>query len=583
MRSSMLTPEQTELLHEEKEVLKNALLRIDKTSLPKDALDLLQKSITQLDELFLLVVVGEFNAGKSALVNALLGEKVLAEGVTPTTSRVTMIRWGSEVKETVVDEGYSVVTHPLDLLKEVNIVDSPGTNAIIRQHERLTEEFVPRSDLVLFTTSADRPMTESERQFLTRILAWGKKVIFVLNKTDILENLAALDEVKSFITQHAAGVLGETPALFPVSAKLAQRAYLETDPAEKERLLEASHMRELEAFITATLDDSSRLTLKFNNPLGVAVNLVEQAQKNIQAQAEDLKVDSDTAKALDNTIAAYRHDLEAELPPRLAEVENILHKLEFRGMDFFDRTFRLTNIHHLVRGDAVRADFEKEVLEDVPAQIDGQVQKLIEWLVEKDLREWQQVMTYLQRRQAAHVDHIVGGGIAPQADRRQEIIGKVGESVKTVVKSYDQVREASSLASNVEAAVAQTALFEVGAVGLGALVSTAVLSSALDITGMIAAGTLAIVGLFIIPLKRKQARDSFREKIVALRENLNQALTTSLDNETKHTIGRMEESIAPYMRFIKAEMERIETAQADLAGLQKDLATLRAKIETVVK
>ena len=583
MRSSMLTPEQTELLHEEKDVLKNVLLRIDKTSLPKDALDLLQKSITQLDELFLLVVVGEFNAGKSALVNALLGEKVLAEGVTPTTSRVTMIRWGEEVKETVVDEGYSVVTHPLDLLKEVNIVDSPGTNAIIRQHERLTEEFVPRSDLVLFTTSADRPMTESERQFLTRILAWGKKVIFVLNKTDILENPAALDEVKSFISQHAAGVLGDVPQLFPVSARLAQRAALEADPAEKERLLEASHLRELEAFITATLDDSSRLSLKFGNPLGVAVNLVERAQKNIQAQAEDLKVDSDTAKALDNTIAAYRHDLEAELPPRLAEVENILHKLEFRGMDFFDRTFRLTNIHHLVRGDAVRADFEKEVLADVPAQIDDQVQKLIEWLVEKDLREWQQVMTYLQRRQASHTDHIVGGGIAPQADRRQEIIGKVGESVKAVVKSYDRVRESSALASNVETAVAQTALFEAGAVGLGALVSTAVLSSALDITGMIAAGTLAIVGLFIIPLKRRQARDNFREKIVAMRENLNQALTSSLDHETKHTIGRMEESIAPYMRFIKAEMERIETAEGELAGLQKDLATLRAKMETVVK
>jgi small GTP-binding protein len=279
MRSSMLTPEQTELLHEEKDVLKNVLLRIDKSSLPKDALELLQKSITQLDELFLLVVVGEFNAGKSALINALLGEKVLAEGVTPTTSRVTMIRWGEEVKETVVDDGYSVVTHPLDLLKEVNIVDSPGTNAIIRQHERLTEEFVPRSDLVLFTTSADRPLTESERQFLTRILAWGKKVIFVLNKTDILENSAALDEVKSFITQHAAGVLGDVPQIFPVSARFAQRAAAETDGDEKERLMEASRLRELEAYISSTLDDSSRLKLKFGNPLGVAVNLVDQAQK----------------------------------------------------------------------------------------------------------------------------------------------------------------------------------------------------------------------------------------------------------------------------------------------------------------
>jgi hypothetical protein len=84
-------------------------------------------------------------------------------------------------------------------------------------------------------------------------------------------------------------------------------------------------------------------------------------------------------------------------------------------------------------------------------------------------------------------------------------------------------------------------------------------------------------------LKRKQARDNFREKIVAMRENLNQALTTSLDHETKQTIGRMEESIAPYMRFIKAEIERITTAEGELTGLQKDLSTLRAKIEAVVK
>ena len=109
---------------------------------------------------------GEFNAGKSALINALLGQKVLAEGTTPTTSRVTLVKWGEQPGEQVIDEGFVCRQLPAAAAKELNIVDSPGTNAIIRQHERLTDEFVPRSDLVLFTTSADRPLTESERQFL---------------------------------------------------------------------------------------------------------------------------------------------------------------------------------------------------------------------------------------------------------------------------------------------------------------------------------------------------------------------------------------------------------------------------------
>src|SRR3990172_9779028 len=104
------------------------------------------------------------------------------------------------------------------------MVETPGTNAVSRQQERLTDDFVPRSALVLFVPSADRPMTESERQFLERIRAWGKKVVMVLNKVDIFENNAALDEVRQFVLRHAEDVLGFPPGVFPVSARLAQRA-----------------------------------------------------------------------------------------------------------------------------------------------------------------------------------------------------------------------------------------------------------------------------------------------------------------------------------------------------------------------
>ena len=237
----------------------------------------MQKAILQLDELFLIVIAGEFNAGKSALVNALLGEKVLPEGATPTTSRVTLVKWGERAAEQVQDESFAVYTYPLPLLKELNIVDTPGTNAIIRRHERLTDEFVPRSDLVLFVTSADHPLTESERQFLERILTWGKKIVLVMNKLDIFEDEAALEEVQDFILKHAATILGDLPRLFPVSAKLAQRALSESDPDERARLRALSRLDDLEQFINGTLDDTTRLELKFNNPLGVAERLIEQA------------------------------------------------------------------------------------------------------------------------------------------------------------------------------------------------------------------------------------------------------------------------------------------------------------------
>ncbi len=581
MRQSMLTDEQSQFLLEEKEGLANILLRLADIDAPRDALATLQKAIMQLDELFLLVVVGEFNAGKSALVNAILGERVLPEGVTPTTSQVTLVKWGEQVTKQVLDEDLAIYTYPLPLLKELNIVDTPGTNTIIRHHERLTNELVPRSDLVLFTTSADRPMTESERLFLERILTWKKKIVFVLNKIDIIED--EISEVQAFILKHASIILGDVPELFMVSARLAQRAASETDQAERQKRRTASGLDELEKYITDTLDDVAKLKLKLSNPLGVAENLIAQIEKTIQAQSNDLKDDKQTVESIEATITGYEHELQSELAPRLAELENILQKLEIRGMDFFDSTLRLTNIHHLVRGEKVRARFEKEVLADVPHQIEEQVQRLIDWLVEKDLHEWQQVMTYLQRRQAINIDHIVGVGGSPQASRRRELIDKVGRSAHTIVESYDRTKEASALASHVESAVAQTALFEAGAVGLGALVTTAVLSSALDITGTIAAGMLAIVGFFVIPYKRKKAKENFKGKMMTMRTNLLYTLSTEFGEESQNAITRLKDNVAPYTRYVNTEQDKINNILITIEELRQSISTLRARIEMVVK
>jgi len=582
MRQSMLTEEQRQFLREEKESLAEIRLALSEIDVSREALTTLQDAILQLDELFLVVVVGEFNAGKSALVNALLGEKVLREGATPTTSRVTLVKWGERVAEQAVDENFAIYMYPLPLLQELNIVDTPGTNAVIRHHERLTDEFVPRSDLVLFTTSADHPLTESERQFLERILAWGKKIVFALNKADIIESEAALQEVRSFVLKHATLILGDTPEFFPVSARLASRALAEPDPKQRQHLWTESGMAALEQYITSTLDDTTRLQLKLSNPLGVADHIIAQAAQVNDSQAEEMKEDLKTAASLETTITDYERDLQNELGPRLAELENILHRLEQRGLDFFDTTMRLTNIQELMRGNKVRREFEKRVLADVPQQIEEQVQRLIDWLVQKDLQEWQRVMTYVQRRRALHTEHIVGEGIEPRELRRHELIDTMGKTVQRIIETYDPEKEAKDLAAHVETAVAQTALLEAGAVGLGTLVTAAVLSSSLDVTGILAAGTLAILGFFVIPYKRKQAKDNFKEKMTSLRTSLVDTLTALFRKESQNAVTRLKDGVTPYIRYIHAERERIEKSETILAKLRHRLSALRARSELVV-
>ncbi len=124
---------------------------------------ILQRSLRQIEELFLIVVVGEFNAGKTAFLNALLGQKALPEGITPTTSQIHVVRHTDGLTIEPPSEDYRIVRAPVDWLRELNLVDTPGTNAVIQRHQEITETFIPRSDLVLFVTSVERPFTESER------------------------------------------------------------------------------------------------------------------------------------------------------------------------------------------------------------------------------------------------------------------------------------------------------------------------------------------------------------------------------------------------------------------------------------
>jgi hypothetical protein len=458
-------------------------------------------------------------------------------------------------------------------------VDTPGTNAVIRHHERLTDDFVPRSDLVLFVTSADHPMSESERQFLERIRAWGKKVVLTLNKIDILDSPAALNEVRDFVLKYAEQVLGLAPECFPVSARWAQAAQAEADPAQRARLRETSRLDALTQYIHITLDDATRLQLKLSNPLGVAEHIVEQAQTAVTDQAGALSEDRETSAAVESVTGAYEQELKNELGPRLAEVENILNRLQARGLDFFDSTMRLTKIADLARGDRVRAQFEKQVLADVPQQIEVCVQRMIDWLVEKDLRQWQQVMAYLQRRQAHYAEHIVGQPETRMDLRRRALIESVGKTAQTIVETYDRNQEASELAASVEASVAQVALIEAGAVGLGALVTLAIASTAVDITGLVAAGVLAVVGLFVIPYKRKQAKERFGEKMETLRAKLLEALSTQFHHEAENDVTRMKEGIAPYTRFVRGELDRADKTQRQLDRLRQRLSELRARVQ----
>ncbi len=214
-----------------------ALYQKERAALPRELYGLLQRAlelcastpeltlwlaeagrlVEALDRPLLITVMGEFNSGKSTFVNALLGEEVAPMGITPTTATINLLKYGRELGGRVVyRDGQSravpwakvpallrgldaaeaqrikvvEVLYPLDVLQRVNVVDTPGLNSILPEHEATAREFIAQADAVIWLFTVDQAGKASEREALQSIRAAGKKILGVLNKIDRIDAMA---------------------------------------------------------------------------------------------------------------------------------------------------------------------------------------------------------------------------------------------------------------------------------------------------------------------------------------------------------------------------------------------------------
>jgi small GTP-binding protein len=228
----------------------------ERAGLPFVARDVRETRLPKLDdERFTVVVLGEFNHGKSTFINALLGAPVLPTGITPTTAVLAHVTHGAQAGVTLVgDDGarrtiagsaladwvtvegqanqankekgatfhHVELTQPVALLEnQLTIVDTPGVNDINEQRAEITYGYLPRADAAVFLLDATQILTASERQFLEeRILRSTRdRLLFVIAKADLLSE-TELAETLAFAKKHLAAIVPE-PAIYPVSAKRA--------------------------------------------------------------------------------------------------------------------------------------------------------------------------------------------------------------------------------------------------------------------------------------------------------------------------------------------------------------------------
>lgn len=573
---SVLNERQQTFWEQEKQAIRRLLQTLQGWEASDSDLERLRQTLNQLNELFLLVFVGEFNSGKSALINALLGKPYLKEGVTPTTDRIHILKFGDPGEPEYVSEDVRALRFPAEMLRQIHIVDTPGTNAVLRKHEAIARDFVPRSDMVIFVTSADRPFTESERSFLEVIREWGKKIVVVINKVDILPDAEAHREVRDFVDGKVRELLGFQLELFSLSAKKAGDGGLSAVVGSDPR----STLKAFQDYLAETLTQDELIRLKLLSPIGVAIKIAGQYARTAEDRSRLLRQDVQTLERVDEQLALYESDTRAEFDRHVAKVENELLEMRLRGEEFLDDRVRLVKIRGMLRGEDLRRDFQDTVVSDTPERIGNTIQEIIDWLVERELRQWRLMAEELGKRKKTETLQAAAQKAADGfAYNRRELLESLGVQAERIIDRYDERAESERLTMMVQESIALVGLVEVGAVSLGLVLKALLTTAAADATGLLAAGILGVLGFAIIPYRRGVAKRQLREKMTALQEDLRRVLRKDFERELSKSLSRLRESLAPYRRFVLNEKDRVEGIVGNLGEAQSELQQMKISLE----
>lgn len=609
--SEMISKEQYSLFLKQERKIAGELQRyfIDFAGIGADTTELRQV-MASLDDPFLVVVVGEFNAGKSTCINILLKENLLAFGELPTTAQITLIRYGEKREPFEDDNGTLYIHSPAQFLQNISIVDTPGVNAVLREHQHLTEDFVPRSDLILFITAADRPFAQTEREFLERIRSWGKKVVLILNKIDHLADSANPSKTEDFVRENCKELLGFEPKIFPTSALKAQQA----DKAagrEAGELWVKGGFSAVEDYLSRTLDNAERLYLKLSTPLNGMQYLLKHLAPIIDQHSHLLDEYDQSVNNINKRLAFYREAMERDLSQCISEVETIILDMRVRGDQFFDKKMRIGNVFQLFKSKSMSDAFEREVIGDIISRIDDleqrlktrftendehlqqdvktilnqlqTAQKLFDRLTEHEHKFQQSILTELKRLSTVSTqqDNDIVGTVDKQLEAdRNEIIERVRRTTHDMVEAKNYIDIAAKHLKKLQNTATSSTLAGAGIGGLGIAAAPLLGVVAIEVGALFSIGLLSF-GIYSIGDKRTRAKEDFDTKIEEWRTKRRNPLKEKYREELENAIGHIQHIVEQYATYVHFEQERTAEMKRQTARLDSEIAKLKKEIDSM--
>ncbi len=543
----------------------------------KELIETSEDLVQHVSDPYLFVIVGEVKAGKSSFINALLNvdKEICKVAPSPMTDTIQQVTYGEEESEVIINQYLKRIYQPIDILKEISIVDTPGTNTIIEHHQEITERFVPAADLIVFVFEAKNPYRESSWKFFDYINSeWWKKVVFVLQQKDLL-NDSDLNINKKGVEEYAIKKGIEAPKVFCVSAK-----------DEMEDRKEISGYKELRAYIESNLLQGKAPILKQENNLSTLTNVHSKLDEGIATRKaqydadvtfrEDIKEtlsqqEIKTAKQVDvlveNLVAAYDNVTQ----PKLEEIKDGLGIISMISKSFKSTFGSKDSPKKWLNG--LLENLEKDLNFTLKDKLNSGVVDIADSIQQMGK------MVDLKLRNSTTIlkdDHEIFSDIA---ERRANVLRELQESFSNFLNSTDNfydkelAKASDSIAPNLAAASGITAV--------GMILAAVTNGMVFDITG----GVLTTAGLLFagvsLGFKRRKIIKEFSQEVQNGKDRFRTEVSQSLKDYISRIKERIDHNFSNFDQHLNKEGKDIEDYLFRLDKLDHKIVDTRRDLDKI--
>lgn len=540
-----------------------------------DTLQIIHGLLTDIREPLLFVVVGEVKSGKSSLLNALFGQEFAKVDVLPTTDKVCIFRYGAEEKKVDISPRLIERYLPIGFLRDVNVVDTPGTNTIVAEHQTITENFVPRADLILFVFSVVNPWTQSAWEFLNFIQKkWLKNIVFVLQQADLREP-AEIEVIHRHLQDNAIQKLGFAPPIFPVSARKALLA--RTTGVDKERLWKESRFEALQEQVDRVVRESETRLLKLRSAARTAHVVLEEITREIQEAIDVISRDEARISRIDHFLQARKEQSTKHVAVLARGVEKACRDCTAEGEKLLQQRLSFWRTWQIIwNRTRWQRDFQMQMEMKLRQTVEPQVEQAVQ-ILETDLRGlWPQLNDMLQMLLEKDLRSHVPRTIPDFARQRRELLQSVQLALvervsgKSVEEHLTQLFEETSARLRVPAGVA-------AAGGLVALIAAMSSAAVADVTGILAASA-AIAGTFVALSQRRKILQAYDTQMAAKCTDLVKAIEQQLVRAIDLFYAEVGIAFQPLQAFCAAKRQQYEPSLHQTSGLRHTFETLSSRI-----